>query len=388
MSKETRQRKDLPRTAVRRPVSPQTSARQRPRKQTGDDTPPTLSVIDARMEKRARLFSSSVRLMPMAALGIVVFTVLMIAMIILGKTGQLGISLSYNVGVEEYGLFSILSIGLIPILTASVMILMFRPTSAYVLGLAPVTTSCVSASFAGFLIGMFIWCATQLISTFDAVFVKYLALPAIWENSLFYFGRTALSSLTVLLAAVLMPAVSIELLARGLIQQAFTLSGSHSFSSVVISSLFALTFFDLNGLFILILWGIVSFWIRHRTDSLIASSLGTASFALAMIFSRPIFTAIGQLLFRMPLIEVMKVRIFLTMCCLILAVLLLIPTAIINEAGKRIADESKRLRDLKKNQKRPGKGSWKSAVSPAAHYALRIAAILCTAVLAAFMFLL
>lgn len=144
MSKETRQRKDLPRTAVRRPVSPQTSARQRPRKQTSDDTPPTLSVIDARMEKRARLFSSSVRLMPMAALGIVVFTVLMIAMIILGKTGQLGISLSYNVGVEEYGLFSILSIGLIPILTASVMILMFRPTSAYVLGLAPVTTSCVS----------------------------------------------------------------------------------------------------------------------------------------------------------------------------------------------------------------------------------------------------
>lgn len=268
------------------------------------------------------------------------------------------------------------------------MILMFRPTSTYVLGLSHATTSCISASFAGFLIGMFIWCVTQLISTFDAVFVKYLALPAIWENSLFYFGRTALSSLTVLLAAVIMPAVSIELLARGLIQQAFTLSGSHSFSGIVISILFALTFCDLNGLFILILWGIVSFWIRLRTDSLIASSLGTASFALAMIFSRSIFTATGQLLFRMPLIEVTKVRIFLTMCSLILTVLLLIPTAIINETGKRIADESKRFHDSRQNQKRVGKGNWKNAVSPTAHYALRIAAILCAAVLATLIFLL
>ena len=299
MSNDPRKRNNSSRNNGRKPIQRQT---RRPQKQTGNVTPPTLSVIDARMENRARLFSSSIRLMPMAALGIVIFTALMIVMIVLRRTGILSVSLGYNAGVEAYGLFSILSIGLIPVITASIMILMFRPTSTYVLGLSHATTSCISASFAGFLIGMFIWCVTQLISTFDAVFVKYLALPAIWENSLFYFGRTALSSLTVLLAAVIMPAVSIELLARGLIQQAFTLSGSHSFSGIVISILFALTFCDLNGLFILILWGIVSFWIRLRTDSLIASSLGTASFALAMIFSRSIFTATGQLLFRMPLI--------------------------------------------------------------------------------------
>lgn len=385
MSNDPRKRNNSSRNNGRKPIQRQT---RRPQKQTGNVTPPTLSVIDARMENRARLFSSSIRLMPMAALGIVIFTAFMIVMIVLRRTGILSISLGYNAGVEAYGLFSILSIGLIPVITASIMILMFRPTSAYVLGLSHATTSCISASFAGFLIGMFIWCVTQLISTFDAVFVKYLALPAIWDNSLFYFGRTALSSLTVLLAAVIMPAVSIELLARGLIQQAFTLSGSHSFSGIVISILFALTFCDLNGLFILILWGILSFWIRLRTDSLIASSLGTASFALAMIFSRSIFTATGQLLFRMPLIEVTKVRIFLTMCSLILTILLLIPTAMINETGKRIADESKRFQDSRQNQKRVGKGNWKNAVSPTAHYALRIAAILCAAVLATLIFLL
>ncbi|NMB28837.1 MAG: hypothetical protein GX991_02105, partial [Clostridiaceae bacterium] len=238
MSNDPRKRNNSSRNNGRKPIQRQT---RRPQKQTGNVTPPTLSVIDARMENRARLFSSSIRLMPMAALGIVIFTALMIVMIVLRRTGILSISLGYNAGVEAYGLFSILSIGLIPVITASIMILMFRPTSTYVLGLSHATTSCISASFAGFLIGMFIWCVTQLISTFDAVFVKYLALPAIWENSLFYFGRTALSSLTVLLAAVIMPAVSIELLARGLIQQAFTLSGSHSFSGIVISILFALT---------------------------------------------------------------------------------------------------------------------------------------------------
>lgn len=324
----------------------------------------------------------------MAALGIVVYTALMIAAVVLDRTGLLQVTLGYNAGVEAYSLFSILFIGLIPIVTASILIIAFKPTSAYVIGLAPHKSSYASAAAAGFFIGMFIWCVTQLISTFETVFGAYLAPPAIWEHGMYYFGKTPLSSLVVLLVAVLLPAASIELLARGLIQQAFLLSGSNIFAGTAVSLLFALSFFDINGLIILTLWGGISFWIRSRTDSLIASSLGTAFFALAMIFARSIFTTIGQLLFRMPLIEPSKVRAYLLMCCFILTVLLLIPTALINETGRRLTEEASRLREAKQTRKRDGKGNRKGGVNPTAHYALRAVALLSTAVMAALVFLL
>jgi hypothetical protein len=98
MSNDPRKRNNSSRNNGRKPIQRQT---RRPQKQTGHVTPPTLSVIDARMENRARLFSSSIRLMPMAALGIVIFTALMIVMIVLRRTGILSVSLGYKAGVES-----------------------------------------------------------------------------------------------------------------------------------------------------------------------------------------------------------------------------------------------------------------------------------------------
>ncbi|MGI6507244.1 MAG: CPBP family intramembrane glutamic endopeptidase [Saccharofermentanales bacterium] len=388
MSKKPRQRKQPP-SAKKRIISfpAQTIRSHEDRHETADT--PVLTVIDARAERRAQLSSSAVRLMPMAALGIAVYTALIIAFVILERSGLLNTPLGYSAGVEAYALFSILVFGVIPIVTASILIVAFRPPADYVLGMSPDATSYISAPFAGFFIGMFIWCAAQLIATFNVPFIEYLATPAIWENGLFYFGKTSLSAMIVLLVAVLLPAVSIELLARGLIQQALTAGRSKVLASVVTSLLFAFSFFDVNGLVILFLWGIVSFWVRLRTDSLIASVLASASFALSMIFSRSIFTAIGQLLFRMPLIEISKVRVYLLMCGLILIVLMLVPTALINETGRRIDAESTRFHGTRRGRKRKRiEGDEKKDVTGApARYVLWAIALLCLAALAALTFL-
>ncbi len=351
------------------------------------DESPALSVIDTHMERRERLLSSSIRLVPMAALGFIVYAALTTALAAIEKTWLSHIAIGYQSGIEAYGLFSILFVGLIPILTASILVITFKPSSDYVLGLAPDPTSYVSAPFAGFFIGMFIWCVAQLISTFDIPFDAFLATPAIWEHGMHYFGRTAFASLMVLLVAVLLPAVSIELLGRGLLQPALMTCGSKLFTGLVISALFALTFFDVNGLIILTIWGIVSFWIRFKTDSLIASSLGTASFAAAMLFSRTIFTAIDEQLFHMPLIELSKLRVYLLMCSFILFVLLLIPTAIINETGKRVTGEEERVLDSWTMRERNGAEKRMSQASSTARRALQVTALLCTAIVAVLVFL-
>ncbi len=386
MNKEPRQQKQPPRTEGRAVSIPTQAVESRDRQRDAADAP-VLTVIDARAERRAQLTSTSVRLMPMAALGIAVYTALIIAFVILERSGTLNVTLGYSAGIEAYALFSILVLGLIPIVTSFVLIVAFRPTADYVLGLAPDATSYVSAPFAGFFIGMFIWCAAQLMATFDVPFIEYLATPAIWENGLFYFEKTSLSALIVLLVAVLLPAVSIELLSRGLIQQALTAGRSYALASVVTSLLFALTFFDVNGLIILFLGGIVSFWIRLRTDSLIASSLATASFASAMIFSRSIFTSIGQLLFRMPLIELSKVRVYLLMCGFILIVLMLVPTALINETGRRIDTESTRFDDSRRRRKKKIHDDKKGIADAPARYTMWGIASFCLAALVALVFL-
>lgn len=344
------------------------------KKQTAKETDamPALTVIDARAERRARLSHTSIRLIPMATLGIVVYTALIIAFVVLERFGILNIPFSYSAGIEAYALSAILVLGLIPILTSSILILAFRPTSNYVLGLRSIPTSYVSAPIAGFLTGLLLWCITQLISTFDVAIVRYLKTPEIWNSGLFYFGKSPRSALTVLLVAVLLPATSVELLARGLIQQALTTGRSYAFAGIASSLLFALPYFDIDGLTILVIGGIFSFWIRLRTDSLIASALATASFSLAMITSQSIFTSIGQMLFHVPLIELSKIRVFLLMCSFILVVLLLIPTALIKETGKRIDEESKRFDDHRRGRKRKKKrdDGERDAANKSTRYAL------------------
>jgi hypothetical protein len=57
--------------------------------------------------------------------------------------------------------------------------------------------------------------------------------------------------------------------------------------------------------------------------------LTTAGYGLAMLYARPLTTALSRLVFGMPLIDNLRLRLYLVSLTLILLVLLLIPRAII-----------------------------------------------------------
>ncbi len=333
-----------------------------------------LAVIDTRAERKSRLLQETKRLVPMAALAAAVFTVLSLACFLLERAHIWQISLAYEASIESYALRSILYLGLIPLATISAMVAVFRPSADYVLGFAPDYSIWFSAPLTGFLIGSLIWCAARFLATFNTAADRLLATPAIWEIGIFHIGKTPLSTVVTLLVSVLLPAASLELLARGLVQPAITSRAYPAIAGVITSVLYALSFFDKGGLLILIFWGVLAFWVRLMTNSLFASALTSASYALAMLFARSISASISQLLFRMPLIETSKLRVFLVMCSLILVVLLLIPLSFIH-------DEGRRLRAGKKPR-----GSREKETQESAHYVLWAVICFCIGVFTVLLF--
>ncbi len=312
---------------------------------------PILKIVDSRGERQKSLAAESNRFIPMAALAMSIFTVLTLALYLLDRSGWLKVSLQYGAGIEAYALRSILYLALIPLITTSIMILVFRPSSDYVLGIAPDRSSYFSAPLLGIIAGALVWCATQFISTFGTMTSHFLSTPLIWDNGLFHVGKTPLSTLITLFAAVLLPSTSLELLFRGVIQTSLIVRKRYVIAGIFSSLLMALAFFDTRGFVILFIMGVVSFWVRLMTDSLIASALTTATFSLALLFSRTIFFNISQWLFNMPLIEISKLRVYLLMCSLILIVLLLIPTALIKETSRRVLPEKKTRRQRKRDER-------------------------------------
>ncbi|HZK29582.1 MAG TPA: hypothetical protein VFD19_05135, partial [Clostridia bacterium] len=92
---------------------------------------------------------------------------------------------------------------------------------------------------------------------------------------------------------------------------------------------------DVSGAAVFLMAALMASWIRLAADSLIASAFSTAGFAVAMLYARSLFTRISQAIFGMPLIDPVRVRIFLVTWSLILLVLLFVPTALINSAGRK-----------------------------------------------------
>ncbi|MFA5586295.1 MAG: lysostaphin resistance A-like protein [Saccharofermentanales bacterium] len=307
---------------------------QRPEASDGQD----FSVVVPRDESRRRVWRDLQRLAPMAFMAMLFSTLLLAVFFLLDARGLLANLLDFGGSLESLAIRSLLIYGLIPLLTASLLITVYRPAPLILLGRRPPLPALLSAPAAGFLLGWLLWCALAFLESFSWVSSDWLALPEAWRWGALHLFRSPLSAALILLVTLVLPATCHELLYRGLILPVFR-AGGRAGSLLLPALLAAAASFDRPGFPVLFLGALMASWVRMKTDSLLASALSTGAFAGAMLVSGTLFGAISQLAAGMPLIDPYRIRVFLVTLALILIVLLLAPLALIGSAGRSWSQE-------------------------------------------------
>lgn len=296
---------------------------------------PSLALVDVRNKRQTRDRQDFIRLAPMASLAMVLASFFALAFMVLYGLQLIPANLSYEGGLEAYTLRAFLVFGFIPLLSLSLTAAFFRPPVPFLTGSSKDLKVLLSAPALGFLLASFLWILLQLLDSFFPSLSPYLALPDLWQKGALYLGRSKAASAAVLSASLLLPATCHEALHRAFILPAYTGGKLNPARALLPSLLAAGLALELPGLVVFFVMAFTASRVRTVTASLIASSLSTAGFALAMIFARPLFAAISRRIFDMPLIDNLKVRLFLTTMALILAVLLIVPWSVMSEEGAR-----------------------------------------------------
>ncbi|HZK28841.1 MAG TPA: hypothetical protein VFD19_01325, partial [Clostridia bacterium] len=208
------------------------------RKRPDTKAPPPLSVVDARARQKIPARLESHRLAPMSAVGMLVMTLLTAGFIMAERTGLIAISLNYKAGINAFSLRGLLLGGLIPLVTASLLIVIYRPTAEFILGTRPDRVSCFLAPVTGLLMGWLVWGGVEFVRSWSPRAADWIAIPKLWEISGLYLGRSPLYSALVMIVAVVIPATSGELAFRGLVLPSY-MGQRRRMGSVVLPALFS-----------------------------------------------------------------------------------------------------------------------------------------------------
>ncbi|NLA95225.1 MAG: hypothetical protein GX838_00045, partial [Clostridiaceae bacterium] len=288
-------------------------------------SPPPLAVVDTRRKVEIQERRAMRRTAPMAAVAMLVSTFLACGFLALGKMGHLVAASDYMAGFESFSLRALILYGLLPLVTASLMLAIYRPPLWLVAGTRPPLTVLFAAPAAGFLAGWLIWCVVQLALSFVPSWSNWLAIPLIWQAGSQYLGRAPLFLVLTFMVAVVLPATSHEFLHRGVIMPVFTAKDLPFYRNILPALLAAAISFDLAGLAVAVLLSLLAAWARTASGSLLASSLLSAGLGAAMLLAQPLFGLLSETILKMPLIDPLRVRVFLVTMILILLVLLLAP---------------------------------------------------------------
>lgn len=272
----------------------------------------------------------------MVTLAMLLVTALVVAFLFFEHVGIISNTTNEWAGVEGFSIRSLAVFGLIPLSVATFAIAIFRPAKEELLGARPSVAQLLFAPLTGFLVGLLIWTSVELIQSLTSLFDRYLSIPELWDKASFYMKRSPVTGLLTLLVAVVVPATSQELLFRGVILPSFSIERRRIVRIVLPALLAAVLSADLEGLVVLFLMSLFATWVRVASQSIYASSLATVGMSLSMLFARPLFFGLSTLLFRMPLVDNLRIRLFHVTCALILVVLLIAPMSVIGaRAGKR-----------------------------------------------------
>lgn len=297
--------------------------------------PPALSLIDTGRKAELQDWRQLQRLAPMAAIAMLGSTLLACAFFVLGKLGHLSMVADYMGGFESFSLRALIFYGLVPLITASLMLAIYRPPLRLLAGSRPPLPVLLAAPAAGFLAGWLIWCLVRLAVSLFPSWDSWLAVPLIWQAASQYPGRTPLILALTFMVAVVLPASSHEFLYRGIIQPVWAAKERRFRKCILPALLAAVMALDLSGLVVSILLSLLISWARHASRSLIVSSLVSAGSAAAMILSRPLFGLVSQAVLKMPLIDPLRNRVFLVTMISISLVLLLAPLALVGAPARR-----------------------------------------------------
>lgn len=271
----------------------------------------------------------------MAAMAMLVSTVLACGFFVLGRLGYLSQAADYLAGFESFSLRALTLYGVLPLVTASLMLAIYRPPLKLLAGARPSPAVLFAAPVAGFLAGWLLWCLVQLVVSFFPAWGNWLAVPLIWQTGSLYLGRAPLFLVTAIFMTAVLPAATHEFLYRGIIQPVLMADETRFHKSVLPALLAAVMAFDLPGLVVAALLSLLVSWSRVASGSLIASSLVSAGCAAAMLLARTLFNLISQAIMQMPLIDPLRIRVFLATMISILLVLLLAPLALVGAPGRR-----------------------------------------------------
>lgn len=325
--------------------------RERVKQRTGrPPAEPSFSLVDVRSKRQAADQRERARVAPLAGLAMILVTFLTCTLFALDFLDLLPAALGYGEGLEAYALRAFLLFGFIPLSAASAVLAFFKPASRLVTGPAKGPALHLAAPFAGFFSGWLVWSLSQLISSYLPAAADWFTIPDLWQKGALYLGRSPLISILVLAVAVLLPATAQEFLFRGLVQPIYS-AGSASLARLFLPSLLAAALgLELPGLLVFLLLALLASWVRAVSGSLYASSLTTTGFALAMLYARPLFAAISQAVFGMPLIDPFRIRLFTASSALVLVVLFLAPAAVIGQEAVRQEGRALSFRERSENK--------------------------------------
>ncbi len=289
----------------------------------------SFTLVDSHKKRQDRLRRQLIRLGPMASLAMGLATLPVCLFVLLEFMGLIPAGLVNGGGIQAYALNAFLFYGFIPLMATSLALALFRPPLQVLLGDSPGLPVLLASPALGFFLGSLVHTGLQLMASYFPGTNTWLAIPDLWQKGALYLGRSTVMTLTVLAFSVLMPASTLELLHRGLVLPAFVGFGG-SMVRIILPSLLAASLpLDLPGFAPYLVLALMASWVRLTSGSLLASALTTAGYGLAMLYARPLTTALSRLVFGMPLIDNLKLRLYLVSLTLILLVLLLIPRAII-----------------------------------------------------------
>ena len=289
----------------------------------------SFTLVDSHKKRQEALKRQLIRLEPMAALAMGLATLPVCLFFLLEFLGFIPAGLVHGQGIEAYALNAFLFYGFIPLMVITVALAIFRPPLQVLLGTNPGLPVLLASPALGFFLGSLVYTGLQLLTSYFPWANAWLAIPDLWQKGALYLGRSTVMTLTVLAFSVLLPASTLELLHRGIILPAFV-GFEGSVLRIVLPALLAASLpLDLPGLALYLVLALADSWARLTSGSRLASALTNAGYGLAMLYARPLTTALSRLVFGMPLIDNLRLRLYLVSLTLILLVLLLIPRAII-----------------------------------------------------------
>lgn len=291
-----------------------------------------MKIVPPRSARAGRERTDLVKLKSMVSFAMIFATLSVMGFLLLEDRAYISIATAEFAG---FSLWALVIYGLLPLLISTVCILIFRAEKSDILGTRPSLEQFLVAPITGFLFGLLIWTTVQLVQSLTLLGETWIRIPGLWQKASLYLGLSpAMGLLTVMVAAVV-PATSQELLFRGVILPHYSVERPRALRIFLPALLAAMLSGDLHGLLVLLAMALVSSWIRIASDSLYLSSLATLGMSFSMLFARGLFSWITQILFQMPLVDHLRVRIFYVTFALVLIVLLIAPVSVMDAKSPR-----------------------------------------------------